>query len=258
MVLSFVRGAFGVALGCVVDRLKDSFEMLKNLLQSFLRRFGIRVSRVSACVDPVAPFNALGILVHREVLLVGDRFRFVGVGVRNAAVADALGLLICKYRLRGYLLSQTDSGSAELGYALTRIRNAHGTATCDDDCFAPVDTVEFTDSQLRTVPELGGEREEPHSQPRHRGHSKQPFGGILRGLASDEISLLYIDALDGADTIVNGVFEAGYYPRIISYEWTEMPPAKRFALKMRLLDNGYRFIDIGADVVCTRSVDEQR
>ncbi|MCI5117039.1 MAG: hypothetical protein D3913_03595 [Candidatus Electrothrix sp. LOE1_4_5] len=70
--------------------------------------------------------------------------------------------------------------------------------------------------------------------------------------------MLYKDTEGSDEKIIKNAFQAGLYPPIIHYEWTEMSIERRYLLKMKLLDNGYRFIDVGADTVCVREEHEER
>jgi len=83
----------------------------------------------------------------------------------------------------------------------------------------------------------------------------QTFESFLADLPVGEISMLYVDTEGSDDKIIVSVFAAGLFPPLINYEWTEMPLKRRYDLKMKLLDHGYRFIDVGDDTVCLRVED---
>jgi len=68
---------------------------------------------------------------------------------------------------------------------------------------------------------------------------------------SGAADLLLADGAEAGD-VIETALDAGSHPAIIHYEWSEMPPERRCALKRRLLDEGYRFIDVGADTVALR------
>jgi hypothetical protein len=80
----------------------------------------------------------------------------------------------------------------------------------------------------------------------------ETFEFFIDALPVQKISMLFIDTEGSDDEIIGSAFRAGIYPPIIHYEWTEMSIERRYLLKMKLLDNGYRFIDVGADTVCMR------
>ncbi len=86
----------------------------------------------------------------------------------------------------------------------------------------------------------------------------ETFESFIDALPVQKISMLFIDTEGSDDKIIGRAFQAGIYPSIIHYEWTEMSIERRYLLKVKLLDNGYRFIDVGADTVCVREEYEER
>lgn len=80
----------------------------------------------------------------------------------------------------------------------------------------------------------------------------QSFKTFMLTLPGRKISLLYIDIDEAAENVIDTVFDAGVFPEIINFGWTSILDEKRFSLKMKLLDNRYRFIDVGEDTVCVR------
>jgi FkbM family methyltransferase len=78
------------------------------------------------------------------------------------------------------------------------------------------------------------------------------FESLLADLSTRHVSMLYVGTEGTDDKIVDAAFGADVFPPIINYGWTEMPLERRCNLKMRLLDYGYRFIDVGANTVCLR------
>ena len=83
------------------------------------------------------------------------------------------------------------------------------------------------------------------------------FENFMGTLPVDHIGLLYVDTEGSDDRILDAAFRAGVFPDVINYEWTEMPLRRRCALKLGLLNRGYRFVDVGADTVCLRVNDGQ-
>jgi hypothetical protein len=66
------------------------------------------------------------------------------------------------------------------------------------------------------------------------------------------LHLLYVDTEGSDDEIIYQALDSKLHPLIINYEWTEMDLSRNYQLKMRLLDEGYRFINVGADTICVR------
>jgi len=82
--------------------------------------------------------------------------------------------------------------------------------------------------------------------------SVKSFKTFMLTIPEKKISLLHIDTDSAADKVIDIVFDAGIFPKIINFGWTSILDKKRFLLKMKLLDNRYRFIDVGEDTVCVR------
>jgi hypothetical protein len=80
----------------------------------------------------------------------------------------------------------------------------------------------------------------------------QSFDKFISTLPETKISLLHIDADEAAEKAIYKVLAVGLFPEIINFGWTSISDEKRFSLKMMLLDNRYRFIDVGEDTVCVR------
>jgi FkbM family methyltransferase len=200
-------------------------------------------------VDPVAPFNALELALQLQILKDGQNFYFVQIGANDGVLADSLNPLIRKYRLRGCLvepmkdvfreLINNYSDQPQLDFRAVMIGEADGTGEIyrfKRDAPVPAD---FFHGLARADKD-------------YMQCTMQTFDTFMSTLPSNTISMLYVDTEGSDDKIIEAAFGAGIFPSIINYEWTEMSADKRFLLKMRLLDNGYRFIDIGADTVCLR------
>ena len=136
-----------------------------RFIQRLLGRFGVRIARVSAPVDPVAPFDVLEAVLQAH-------------GPGN----------YCEHG-GGSLLSRRVS-----------------------------------------VEELGWTR-----------------------TADAAADLVLVD--EGAATAerIDDMFDAHIRPPIIHYEWSELSVERRCAVKQRLLDEGYRFLDVGGDTIALRS-----
>ena len=81
------------------------------------------------------------------------------------------------------------------------------------------------------------------------------FESLSRKHGIRRIDLLQIDT-EGFDfEIIKMAFALGIFPEIINYEWTELPPPQRRECKIMLLEHGYRFVDVGPDVLCVRSTE---
>lgn len=240
--------------------------MIKNILQKLLSLVGLRLVRVQSYIDPVAPFDALELAVQLHLLKDAEAFYFVQIGANDGVLADSLNPLIRKYGLRGCLVEPMNDVFAELvenyadqpqlDFRAVMIGKTDGIGEIyrfKRDAAVPAD---FFHGLARTDKNYIRQRAESvglHESYESVECSMQTFRTFLATLPTSKISMLYIDTEGSDDQVIEAAFEAGVFPAIINYEWSEMSPERRYLLKMRLLDNGYRFIDIGADTVCLRS-----
>ena len=243
---------------------------LKKIAQIFLSFFGVRLVRISHYVEPVAPFDVLELAVRVQLVEKEDDFYFIQIGANDGVLADTLNPLIKKYQLRGCLvepmkdtfndLKRNYSDQTQLDFRQVMIgtkngigelhrfkRNApvpanyyHGLARQDANYIYTRAKAEGLEQHIETLE-----------------CNMQTFKSLLDSLPTQEISMLYIDTEGNDDVIIDSAFQAGIYPPVINYEWTEMSLERRYLLKMKLLDHGYRFIDVGADTVCVRDEHEE-
>lgn len=239
--------------------------MMKQALQYLLSRVGLKLVRVRPFVDPIAPIDALELAVRAELFRAGESFYFVKIGASDGALVGSLNLLIRRYGLRGCLIAPDQpslsrlasqlSDQSQLDFRRVVIGKPHAEGLVPlirpvvargpgfFDALPGVDRVHVQASAEAA----------PEAALRHGlGNEVQTFVALMATLPADRISLLHVDTDGSDDLIIEAAFEASIFPNIINYGWTEMSAERRFLLKMRLLDNGYRFIDIGADTVCMR------
>lgn len=243
--------------------------MVRKMIQKVLRYFGVRLARIRPYVDPVAPFDVLELVVQLQLFNEKDTFYFVQIGASDGSLAGSLNPLIRKYRLRGCLvepmkevfrdLMNTYADQPQLDFRAIMIGKKDGLGEIyrfKPD--APV-SASFFDGLARADKENIQRRAEavgPHGRHEFVECDMQTFSTFISSLPTSKISMLYIDTEGSDDQIVEAAFEAGIFPAIINYGWTELSAERRFLLKMKLLDNGYRFVDIGADTVCVRGARE--
>lgn len=204
--------------------------ILVRLTQRLLSNFDLRIARVSPCVEPLMPFDVLELAISYDLKEKDQEFFFVQVGASGGISDGVLGRLIRMYQLPG--------------------------------CFvAPADRVDTLKHSFRDQPQIDfrGAVGDPHGAPSdlNEAHgAAQPsiliFQSFIAELPVKQISMLSIEGEGRDDEVIDAAFRAGIFPPIVNYEWTEMPVERRCELKMRLLDHGYRFIDVGSYTVCRR------
>ena len=239
--------------------------LVKAIVQKIFFYFGIRLTRIPRFVDPVAPFDALELAVQFQLIKEKETFYFVQIGANDGVLADSLNPLIRKYGLHGCLvepmkdvfrdLKNNYSDQPQLDFRAVMIGSSDDTGEIyrfKRDAPVPAN---FFHGLARADKNYIQKRAEAVGLPDMYERLEcvmQTFSTFMLTLPVRKISMLYIDTEGSGDQIIEAAFESGIFPAIINYEWSEMSTERRFLLKMKLLDNGYRFIDIGADTVCIR------
>ena len=239
--------------------------MITDFIQRFLGHVGMRIARVPTCVEPVAPFALLDVVIGDRSARRGDAFYFIQVGANDGILADSLNPLIRKHSLRGCLiepmpdtferLKANYSDQSQLIFRNVMIGEDdgeglihrflpdadvpqdfyHGLARSDGDYIRKRAASVGLCDQIETL-----------TCPRWS------FRTLVSDLGERDIDLLFVDTEGSDDSVIRAAFVADIRPAIIHYEWSEMPIERRCALKQRLLDEGYRFMDVGGDTIALR------
>lgn len=216
------------------------------------------------------PFDVFELVLFRELDKFGSDFYFLQVGANDGVMNDSLNPLIRRYGLKGCLVEPLPDIFSEL------VKNYHDQpqltflncmiGASDGNAIihrfkrdAPV-PAEFYHGLAREDGAYIRSRAEANGLLDYIEATScrvYSFKSVISELPVKQISMLYIDTEGSDDKIIEAAFKEGVFPSIIQYEWTELPANRRYALKMLLLDHGYRFIDIGADTVCLRNGDAQ-
>ncbi len=189
---------------------------LKTLAQRLFTKAGLRVTRIPQFINPIAPFDLLELAVERELLKRDGDFYFVHFGFPDPAPGLSMAFVVRKFGLRGCIV-----GSAKPHH------DQPETMSFDPLKFDFVE-LEFEQDRLPSM------------------------AGMIANLPAKPISLLSLRAFSHNKSLVGAAFDADLYPPIINLERTEMNSETIHSLKITLLDNGYRFIDVGVDTICLR------
>jgi FkbM family methyltransferase len=239
--------------------------ILVRAVQRVLSSAGLRLSRVPPCVEPVMPFDVLELALLKAISDEKQDFYFVQVGANDGLMNGSLNPLIRKYGLRGCLvepmpavfnmLKHNYRDQPQLDFRNVMIGERDGDAPIHrlkrDD---PV-PYEFFHGLARQDTDYSHKRAKSAGLENYIDtvHCRMvTFESLMADLPVCHVSMLYVGTEGTDDQIVDAAFGADVFPPIINYECTEMPLERRCNLKMRLLDHGYRFIDVGADTVCLR------
>ena len=223
------------------------------------------LKKITKFIDPVSPFNLIEFVVRSELYNKSKDFNFIQIGANDGIMHDNLNNIIRTYELNGCLVEPMPDVFEKLiinyqdqiqlkfmncmitdepgEHTISRFRPDapvpqefyHGLARSDHDYI------------MRRAKQIGLEEFVETIQ-----CTSITFEELINELPSRDISLLYIDTEGSDDRIIYSAFKSHIFPKIINYEWTEMSIERRHALKLKLLDHGYRFIDVGADTVCIR------
>lgn len=238
--------------------------MLTAVIKSVVRRFGYDIVR---CIDKCErPINVLDLVV-RDKLTHDQRFFFVQIGANDGIRSDPLNHLIMEYHLEGILveplpdlfeqLRQNYASEPQLSFENCAIATsdgerimcrispnacvpewAHGQATFNKDRI------------LRVAKELGLGKE-------YLEEIEVPtltLRTLFRKYRIQKVSLLQIDT-EGYDyEILKMAFATQVYPEIINFEYIHLSWEDRMKSKEMLIEEGYRFMDIGRDTLAVREV----
>jgi hypothetical protein len=218
----------------------------KYLVQTLLAKIGLQLTRRSQYLEPLAPFDVLELALLRALTAEKSKFYFVKAGSNSGILASSLNLLIRKHGLRGCFVEPQEkvfdalkrhySDQPQLDFRNVMIGDQNiDMKRGDTECSARPPKTEGEHAFVGTV-----------------GCRMQTFECLVAELPQKQISMLYTDTDAEDDRIIEAAFRAGIFPPIINYRRIKMPGEQRFAIKMKLLDHGYRFIDIDADTVCLR------
>ena len=233
--------------------------------QRLLGKIGLQVVRKPACVEPVMPFDILELAIVKLLSEKGDTFYFVQIGANDGVMNDFLNNLIRKYSLRGCLVEPMPDVYEDLKHnyrdqkqlEFRNVMIGEHTGTSEIYRFARNAPVphEFFHGLARSDKQYIDQRAKSEGLEAFTETvmcKMVTFESFMGTLPVDHIGLLYVDTEGSDDRILDAAFRAGVFPDVINYEWTEMPLDRRCALKLSLLDHGYRFVDVGADTVCLR------
>lgn len=237
---------------------------IKTIVQKLLGIFGMRIARKEIYPELSFPFEILDFVIHKYLSEKNDLF-FVQIGANDGVMSDKLNKFIRKYKLKGILVEPMPDV-----YQTLLLNYKDQQQLMFENCaigrenksvqiyrFKPGSKVpnEFYHGLSRLDGNYIRERAQREGLSDCIEELVVPmwtFEKLIQKHEIKEITLLYVDT-EGYDKIViESCFDAGKYPLIINYEWTEMSDKDNYELKMILLDNGYKFIDIGADTLCLK------
>lgn len=237
-----------------------------DTVQRALSFFGVRMARVPRCVEPNMPFDVFELALLKVIADKGEEFYFVQIVTKDGVMGNSLNPLICHYRLRGCLVEpmQDAFDTLKQKYGDQPQLDFRNVMIGDRDGVTEIHRLR-RDAAVFHESFPGRERQDDESvqkQAKSEGLATetvrcrmQTFKSFFADLPVQHISMLYVGAEGIDDKIISSAFATGVFPPLINYEWTEMPVERRCDLKMKLLDHGYRFIDVGADTVCLRVED---
>lgn len=233
-------------------------------IQRGLGIIGVRLARVEPCIEPVKPFDVLELAIA-AALRRRDDFYFVQVGANDGILYDLLNPLIRRYGLAGCLvepmpdvfeqLKKNYADQPLLDFRNILIGDRDGTAELHRfarDAPVPQD---FYHGLARQDGDYIRKRAGDNGLGAHVETlvcPMQTFATFAATLPVALIDLLYIDTEGSDDIVIRSAFDAGIFPAIIQYEWSEMSPRRRCDLKILLVDHGYKFVDAGPDTICMR------
>jgi FkbM family methyltransferase len=212
----------------------------------------------------VRPFSVLDYVVS-ECITQEPRFYFVQIGAHDGARNDPIYHLVLKYKLHGLLVEPLPDFFQELqkNYhhqpQLTFANCAISTRDGFMSIFrfkrnAPV-PAEFFHGLARTDRVYIVKRAKQNGLECYVEEVKVPcltFSTLINEHSITHVTLLQIDTEGHDYEVLKSVMASHIRPEFINYEWSEITARERYLCKQMLIDNGYKFIDVGADVLCKR------
>jgi FkbM family methyltransferase len=240
--------------------------MVKQGLKSVLRKTGYDFVRYVEI--PVQPFSVLPYVVA-EQLQRDPQFFFLQIGANDGVVADPIHDLVRKYNLAGLLVEPLPDLFERL-----KANYADQPRVAFERCAIGREDGEASLYRVRADAPLPRWAHSIASF--DRGHLRGHLKGIKNGISNVEqyveevkvpslklstllrkhgihdLTLLQVDT-EGFDCeIVRMALEAGLRPAIINYEFLHARRQDQSDCKKRLMDAGYRFVDIGRDTLAVR------
>jgi len=234
----------------------------KGLIKSTLRQFGYDL--VQYVETPERPFQVLPYLVA-EQLRQDPNFFFVQIGAHDGVLNNPLRDLVLQYGLPGLFVEQLPDQFERL-----RVNYAGQPNVAFERCAIGRDDGEANVYRVRVDAPLPDWVLAIASF--SRDHLTQENIGVpgvekyvekiavpcltlpslVREFGIENLALLQIDAEDFGCEIVRMALAANLRPRLINYASRHPAPGDRADCKKRLMEAGYRFIDVGGDSLAVR------
>lgn len=189
---------------------------IKKIGQKLLSKFGLRITRIPRFINPIAPFDLLELAIENEIIKKSNTFYFIHIGLNNYHTSLSLASVVRKFRLKGCIIDYFDQPHNKRESTL------------------------FDQSQLDFL-EIKRDNNCPPTP-----------AGIIAILPKKPISVLSLGGTSINCSHIEAIFSSGLYPPIINLDRTEIISEIIYSFKMTLLDNRYRFIDVGTDTICLR------
>lgn len=241
--------------------------MLKRGIRNLIHRLGYDISRRNTLETPRRPFSVLRYVVQ-EHIQHNPGFYFVQIGANDGVANDPIRPLVMEYHMKGLLvepmpdffikLVKNYEGETQLQFENSAIGSSDGSVSLFR--FRPGTPLPqtFYHGLARFDGRYMIERARKMGLGKYIEEIQVPsltFNSLARKHGIKQVDLLQIDT-EGFDyEIVKMAFAAGIFPEIINYEWTELSKLQQHDCKVMLVERGYRFVDIGPDVLCVRSLD---
>ena len=246
------------------------FEVLKKLVKSILHQLGFDIVRYPAIkpkVEPLIqrPFNVLEFIVA-EFVSRNQLFFFIQVGANNGIRWDPLHKLICKHHLSGLLVEPLPDIFDELrrNYAMEPQLSFENSAIAEENGVQSLFRVKpdapigdwahgvASFNKMHVINHLKNELEEWEQFIEEVKIPTISVTTLLQKHSITDITLLQIDT-EGYDFEILKMFlGARMFPAVINFERAHLSFRDQQESRRLLLENGYRFLDVGIDTLAIR------
>ena len=245
--------------------------ILKKLAKPIVHRLGFDIVRYPAISPKVErliqrPFNVLEFIVA-DFLSRNRRFFFVQAGANNGIRWDPLHDLICKHHLAGLLVEPLPDIFDELrkNYAMEPQLSFEGSALAEEEGVQSLFRVKLdapvgdwaqgvaSFNKLHVINHLKSELEEWEQFIEEVKVPTIPVTTLLQKHSIAEITLLQIDTEGHDFEILKMFLSARMFPEVINFERVNLSFRDQQESRRLLVENGYRFLDVGIDTLAIRA-----
>lgn len=230
-------------------------------------RIGYKIVKTPSLEMPVMPFDVFEHVLTKTLLEKGDSFRFIQIGTDMGILNDKFAQLISNYKTIGCIVESDpivfeqlkikykDQSFLVLHHTYkNNVNTSKGLGSFNSSVKGCVDLFQRLSRQVSVKIRRREKKTDISNHITDAYRLIPTIKCLYDELDYQDLHLIYINAKGNEDAVVYDTFNSQVYPEIIKYKWTDMDILQNYQLKMRLLDKGYRFIDVGSNTICVKQL----